>query len=171
MSIQETVKSIPCPVNVSKSVKHHLVAKAFEKQQIISRFERKFKHPVREHTFGDYSIGGYGYCLHETEILSLARAEGSPWHWHPKFTTCQSQQRELAQLCINSSRQRKLRLTLIIYSFRGSMVTSCFPTHPSCSIISWYNSRVVSRTSWYLCRYINLFSCCRKNEEPLTSSC
>jgi len=78
MSIQETVKSIPCPVNVSKSVKHHLVAKAFEKQQIISRFERKFKHPVREHTFGDYSIGGYGYCLHETEILSLARAEGSP---------------------------------------------------------------------------------------------
>ena len=55
-----------------------LVAKAFEEQQIISRFKRNLEHPVREQAFDYDSLGGYSYCLHETHLLSLACVERRP---------------------------------------------------------------------------------------------
>lgn len=78
MSIHETIKSVPCPVDFLKSVKHYLVAEAFEEHRIISRFKGKFEHPVRKHAFRNNSLGSYGYCFHETHVLSLTHVDGSP---------------------------------------------------------------------------------------------
>jgi len=148
-----------------------LVAKAFEEQQIISRFKRNLEHPVREQAFDYDSLGGYSYCLHETHLLSLACVERSPWHWHPKCTTCQSQQRELAQFCINSSCNENLVWPWPYTHSGGQWLLSAFQSTLLAQSFLGIALELSHGLADIWTRCISRLSCWSRDREQLTSSC